>query len=126
MPSTARTRARDAVLADLTAAAGRQLADVGPVALSVRAVARELGMPSSGVYRYVASRDELLTLVIVDAYQRLAVAVEEAIASGDDRRAQVLAGIHGVRRWSHDLPHPYAHPPAAMGPLGAELPSVPS
>lgn len=108
MPSTARTRARDAVLADLTAAAGRQLADVGPVALSVRAVARELGMPSSGVYRYVASRDELLTLVIVDAYQRLAVAVEEAIASGDDRRAQVLAGIHGVRRWAHDHPHHYA------------------
>jgi AcrR family transcriptional regulator len=109
MAPTARARARDAVLADLTAAAGRHLAEVGPAALSVRAVARELGMPSSGVYRYVASRYELLTLVIVDAYDRLGRAVEEAVErDGSDGRACLLAGVHAVRAWAHDHPQHYA------------------
>ena len=79
------------MLSELTDVAGRHLAEVGPVALSVRAVARDLGMPSSGVYRYVASRDELLTLVIVDAYDRLAREVEEAVGRSDDGRAAVLS-----------------------------------
>ena len=96
------------MLSELTDVAGRHLAEVGPVALSVRAVARDLGMPSSGVYRYVASRDELLTLVIVDAYDRLAREVEEAVGRSDDGRAAVLAGVHAVRRWAHDHPHHYA------------------
>ena len=41
-----------------------------PRALSLRAVARDLGMASSAVYRYVASRDELLTRLIVDGLRR--------------------------------------------------------
>ena len=42
-----------------------------PTGLSLRAVARELGMVSSGIYRYVASRDDLLTLLIIEAYDAL-------------------------------------------------------
>ena len=51
---------------------GRQhLATDGAAALSLRAVARDLGLVSSAVYRYVASRDELLTLLVVDGYVHL-------------------------------------------------------
>ncbi|PRC48129.1 TetR family transcriptional regulator, partial [Mycobacterium sp. ITM-2017-0098] len=50
----------------------------GAAGLSLRAIARELGMVSSAVYRYVGSRDELLTLLLVDAYTELAEAVERA------------------------------------------------
>ena len=46
----------------------RHLVDRGAAGLSLRAIARDLGMVSSAVYRYVSSRDELLTLLLVDAY----------------------------------------------------------
>lgn len=57
-----------------------QLAECGAGELSVREIARGLGMVSSAVYRYVSSRDELLTLLIVDAYADLADAVDGALA----------------------------------------------
>ena len=64
---------------------GREhLAQVGPAALSLRAIARDLGMASSAVYRYVASRDELLTLLIIESYDAMADAVEAALAGVDD------------------------------------------
>ncbi|MGB7798109.1 MAG: helix-turn-helix domain-containing protein [Pseudonocardiaceae bacterium] len=68
---TARERARAEVTGEIVDAARRQLGTVGAAALSLRAVARELGMVSSAVYRYVPSRDVLLTLLIVDAYDAL-------------------------------------------------------
>ena len=81
---TAATGARARVRAELTeeilAAARRQLAEQGSAALSLRAVAREVGMVSSAVYRYFPSRDHLLTALIVDAYDGLGAAVERAAA----------------------------------------------
>lgn len=83
----------------------------------MRACARALGMPSSGVYRYVASRDELLTLLIVDAYDRLAAAIEEASVEGRTgdggspdpaARDRFVAGLHAMRRWATDHPHEHA------------------
>src|ERR1700680_208487 len=53
---------------EIKAVARRQLAEHGSAALSLRAVAREVGMVSSAVYRYFPSRDDLLTALIVDAY----------------------------------------------------------
>jgi AcrR family transcriptional regulator len=82
----------------------------GAAGLSLRAVARELGMVSSAVYRYVASRDELLTLLIVDAYDALGEAVEraEAKAPRDDLLARYLATCHAARRWALDSPQEFA------------------
>jgi len=82
----------------------------GAAALSLRAVTRELGMVSSAVYRYVADRDELLTLLIVDAYDELADTVDAAV-SGSLRRswsARVLLGAHAVRVWALAEPARYA------------------
>lgn len=65
--------------------AGReQLSRRGAAALSLREIARELGMVSSAIYRYVASRDELLTLLLVDAYRGLADAVDSALVKQRD------------------------------------------
>ena len=69
-PTTARARARVEMTDDIKAAARRQLAEVGSDGLSLRAVAREVGLVSSAVYRYFASRDELLTALIVDCVRR--------------------------------------------------------
>ena len=71
-------------------AARRQLAEVGAAGLSLREVAREIGMVSSAIYRYVDSRDDLLTRLIVEAYDGLGEAAEAASraavdsAPGDD------------------------------------------
>ena len=75
---TARERVRAELTAEITDAARRQLAEVGAAALSLRAVAREVGMVSSAVYRYFPSRDELLTQLIIDGYDDLGAAAEAA------------------------------------------------
>ena len=77
----ARARVRAELTREIVEAARRQLATDGAAGLSLRAVARELGMASSAVYRYFASRDELLTALIVDAYDAIGAAAEEAEAA---------------------------------------------
>lgn len=79
-----------------------QLAERGAAALSVRHVARELGMSSSGVYRYFASRDDLLTALIIDAYNALGAAAEAAEAAVDrgDLYGRWWASASAVRRWA--------------------------
>jgi AcrR family transcriptional regulator len=79
--------------------------------LSLRAVARDMGMVSSAIYRYFASRDELLTALIVDAYNALGAAVERADASVSDRgqlRARWLSATRAVRGWALANPAEYA------------------
>src|SRR5579862_6917052 len=79
---TARERARAELTREIKEEARRQLAAVGANGLSLRAVARELGMVSSALYRYYPSRDDLLTALIIDAYNALGAAAEGAIAAG--------------------------------------------
>jgi AcrR family transcriptional regulator len=95
---------------EIVASARVQLAEVGPAALSLRAVARDLGVVSSAVYRYVASRDELLTLLIVEAYDSLGEQTEAAVAASR-RRAPLKRWVDAaltVRAWAFDHPHEYA------------------
>ncbi|MGO8769115.1 TetR/AcrR family transcriptional regulator [Mycobacterium sp.] len=83
----------------------RQLVDRGAAGLSVRAIARDLGLVSSAVYRYVSSRDELLTLLLVDAYSDLADAVDRARETVGDQWADDVIAIAGAtRQWA--LAHP--------------------
>lgn len=83
----ARERARIEVTAAIKDEARKQLAAEGAAKLSLRAVARELGMVSSALYRYFPSRDDLLTALIVDAYDSVGEAAERA-----HRRAVEEAG----------------------------------
>src|SRR5699024_6141965 len=76
---------------------------------SLRAVARDLGVVSSAVYRYVASRDELLTLLLVDAYNELGDAVDEAVnAKPENDFAGRFAALGlAVREWALREPARY-------------------
>lgn len=107
---TARERARAELTFEIKEAARRQLAESGAAALSVRAVARELGMASSAVYRYFVSRDELLTALIVDAYQALGHALTAADSrfARDDFRLRWSVACRAMRRWAKRNPHAYA------------------
>src|SRR6516225_9412288 len=101
-PMSARARVRAELTREIKDAARRQLAEEGAAALSLRAVARELGMVSSALYRYFPSRDELLTTLIVDAYDALGSAAEAADADcpRDRFAGRWLAVCRAVRRWA--------------------------
>ena len=113
MPSasrTARARARADLTGQIVETARRQLATDGAGGLSLRAVARDLGMVSSAVYRYVSGRDELLTLLIVEAYDALGAAAERAEAElpREDLRGRWFAVGRAVRQWAVGNPHEHA------------------
>jgi AcrR family transcriptional regulator len=100
---------REKIEAQIIELGRRHLVTDGAAALSLRAVARDLGMVSSAVYRYVASRDDLLTLLLVDAYSELADAVDRAgAAAGGCWSDQLLAMAHAARVWAIDQPARWA------------------
>jgi AcrR family transcriptional regulator len=96
--------------AEILRVAGEELARHGAAALSLRAVAREMGMASSAIYRYVRDRDELLTRLIVAAYTSLGDAVERAHDAVDptDLDGRWRAVGTALRDWARAHPHEYA------------------
>jgi len=105
---TARERARAELTREIKEEASRQLAAVGADGLSLRAVARSLGMVSSALYRYFPSRDDLLTALIIDAYNAVGDAAEAAIATHSCARERWVAVCRAVRAWAIANPHEYA------------------
>jgi AcrR family transcriptional regulator len=106
---TARQRARAELTREIKEAARRQLAETGAPQLSLRAVARELGLVSSALYRYFPSRDDLLTALIIDAYDSLGKAAEAAAAANGTAGARSgwRAVCHAVRDWARPPGSPW-------------------
>lgn len=105
---TPRQLARQARIDEIKSIASRHLAEHGSAGLSLRAVAREMEVVSSAVYRYFASRDELLTALIVDAFDDVGAVAERAATD----RTGGLAGrwprlARSVRRWAIEHPAEY-------------------
>ncbi|GAA1484635.1 TetR/AcrR family transcriptional regulator [Brachybacterium fresconis] len=104
-PRTSRALARERTLDRIVELGNAQLAECGAAELSVREIARGLGMVSSAIYRYVSCREELLTLLIVDAYGDLADTVDEAVEqAGRDPRTRFLALARAMVAWA--IAHP--------------------
>jgi AcrR family transcriptional regulator len=109
-PRTPRDFARIELTRSILAAGRAQLAAAGPGELSLRAVARELGMASSAVYRYFPSRDHLITALLVECYDESGAAVEAAddgVPAARYRR-RWLAMAHALRDWARTNFHEYA------------------
>ncbi|WP_181766964.1 TetR/AcrR family transcriptional regulator [Streptomyces albidus (ex Kaewkla and Franco 2022)] len=108
----ARERARGEITTAIKDEARRQLAAEGAAKLSLRAVARELGMVSSALYRYFPGRDDLLTALITDSYDALGgvaeAALEASAAQGDSHLARWQSVCRAVREWALAHPHEYA------------------
>ena len=107
---TARERVRAELTREITEVARRQLATEGAGGLSLRAVARDMGMVSSAIYRYFPSRDDLLTALIVDGYNAIGEVAEQADAASPagDYAGRWLAVCRAVRDWALAHPHEYA------------------
>jgi len=95
-----RDRFRAQMRREVKEAALRQLAGGGPQALSLNAIAKELGVSGPALYRYFAGRDALLSELILDAYADLTAALAAAPGS-----AAELAGAY--RAWAVAQPHRY-------------------
>lgn len=132
----ARTRARLEVTAAIKDEARRHLAAEGAARLSLRAVARELGMVSSALYRYFPSRDSLLTALVTDAHDSLGRAAEAAhdAVAGQPPLRRWVAVCEAVRGWGPARPHEYAlvhgspvpgyTAPGSAAPAAARAPAV--
>lgn len=102
--ATGRSRAENrAMMTDEIRRLGREhLATHGAAGLSLRAIAREMGVVSSAVYRYVPSRDDLLTLLLVEAYNDVGDAIDAAVDAIEParRRERLLAAAEAAREWA--------------------------
>ncbi|UPT43833.1 TetR/AcrR family transcriptional regulator [Streptomyces sp. WAC00303] len=101
--ATPRERYRAQVRAEIKEHAWKQIAEAGASALSLNAIAKQMGVSGPALYRYFAGRDELITELIRDAYRSLADAVHAAAVTGSDP-----AGLaHVLRGWALADPHRY-------------------
>jgi AcrR family transcriptional regulator len=89
-PSSRRDRLRAATKDEIIQTARRLLVRDGPASMSLRAIAREMGMTAPGLYRYFGSHEELIRHVVADIFNELGadlkqaiLDVEEAYAAGD-------------------------------------------
>lgn len=101
---TRRQHQRRATVAEIKKLAREQLAEAGPSAVSLRAIAREMGMASSAIYRYFGSHGDLIGALCVDAYNFAADALTAArdAQPAADNAGQMWAILHAYRRWSLD------------------------
>jgi AcrR family transcriptional regulator len=104
MTATRRERQRAATIDEIKAAALEQLATEGSVSLSIRGIARAIGMSPAGLYRYFDGLDDLITALIADAYNDLADEVAEASSQGAPRR-RLGDAMLAYRRWCLDHPN---------------------
>jgi AcrR family transcriptional regulator len=112
-PRRARERVREEMTAEILAVAGAHLARDGAAALSLRSIARDLGMAPSALYRYFDGRDALLSALILAAYEALADEAERAAdgaegggAAGATREAERWLWVpRALRRWALEHPH---------------------
>ncbi|MFF9184222.1 TetR/AcrR family transcriptional regulator [Streptomyces misionensis] len=100
---TPRDRYRAQLRAEIKERAWEQIAAAGASGLSLNAIAKQMGMSGPALYRYFASRDELITELIRDAYRSLADTIRTAAASGAD--LAVLG--RALRAWALDDPQRY-------------------
>ena len=115
-PGSLRERRRADTVAEIKAAALGLLATGGPEALTLRAVAREVGVSVQALYHYFDSRDALITALVTDAFIGLTDAVRAGGAAGRTRTERLVGAGLAYRQWAHD------HRPAFLLALGAPLP----
>lgn len=103
-----RERFREQVREEVKLVALGQLATGGPQAISINAIAKQLGVSGPALYRYFSSRDELLNVLVIDAYHDLREAMAKALdADAPDAEARIRLLAAAYRAWARKEPHRY-------------------
>ncbi|MED7926053.1 TetR/AcrR family transcriptional regulator [Nonomuraea sp. LP-02] len=97
-----RDRLRAQTSAEIKTIAFQLMAAGGPDAISLRAIAREMGMTAGAIYSYYATRDDLITTLISDVYTSLVEAAEAArdAVPAADPGGRILAWAQTLREWA--------------------------
>ena len=100
-----RDRVRAATTGEIKETARRILVANGPEEVSLRAIAREMGMTAPALYRYFGSREDLIRHVVGDIFSEIAddiraAAMEAGQASDGDVTAKLIAACRQFRRWA--------------------------
>jgi AcrR family transcriptional regulator len=106
---TRRERLRLEALQQIRRHGYEQIAAGGPTALSLNGIAKAMGMSGPGMYRYFASRDELLATLVTESYEDLAQALEAAATAARDAppETRLRTAMNAYRDWARSSPHRY-------------------
>jgi len=124
-----RDRVRAATTQEIIQTARKLLVQQGPEAVSLRAIAREMGMTAPALYRYFASHEELLRHVVADIFTELATHVRTAVhaaadaypsdlTEGEIMVIKMIAGCREFRAWT------LTHVPEFSMIFGSPLPGM--
>jgi AcrR family transcriptional regulator len=131
LSETRRERLRESTREEIKAIARRHMAEQGTAAMSLRAIARDMGMTAPALYRYYIDRDALITALILDAFNALADALvaADATRARGDYTGRMMAVLVAYREWA--LTHPtdfqliYGNPiPGYEAPREVTVPAV--
>lgn len=100
-----RVQARERVTAEILAAARAEIAEHGGGGLSMRAIARSVGLVSSAIYRYFPTREALLTAMILESYANLDAALGRAEKKPSTHPWSALGQT--LRAWAIASPHEF-------------------
>ncbi|MGW3208291.1 TetR/AcrR family transcriptional regulator [Streptomyces sp. NPDC001135] len=97
-----RERQRTETKSEILRHARQLLVDEGPAAVSLRAIAREMGMTAPGLYRYFADHRELVQALTAALYDELAAALESARDKAPEQspRGRLTATARALRAWA--------------------------
>lgn len=103
---TRRARVRTATTTEIKATARRLLVEQGPDALTLRAIARSMGMTAPALYRYFGSHEELVAACTSDLLDEITTTLERArdAVGPQDPVGRLMAACRAFRDWS--LGHP--------------------
>jgi len=120
-----RQRVRQATIEEIMATARQQIAQDGAANLSFGAIARAMGMTPPALYRYFENRDALVMALVMDAYDSMSEAMEQADSAppADDFPARFFSIVRGYRQWALAHAEGYAlmfNPPVSDLDLASE------
>lgn len=120
-----RERVRAATVEEIKAAARSLLVAHGPASVTLRAIAREMGMTAPALYRYFPSHEDLVRTLVADIYDELADALERTrdTVPADDPAGRLVVMSRRFRRWGVTHPAEFSLVFASPVPGGAEVPS---
>jgi AcrR family transcriptional regulator len=131
MPRPKRTAHQANMQEAIKETAWRQIAEFGAPALSLRTIARQLGITAPAIYNYYPRRDDLVTALIIDAYTSLGdsqLAARDAVPA-EDLTGRLMATGVAYRQWA--ITHPQRYQlifgtpiPGYEAPLQQVLPSA--
>ncbi|HDH03782.1 MAG TPA: TetR/AcrR family transcriptional regulator, partial [Actinobacteria bacterium] len=104
---TRRERLREELVAEIKNAARTRLNEAGAAELSLRGIARDVGMSPASLYTYFDGLDDVITALIVDSFDDQAAAIRVAAAGARSVQTRLRRATVAYRDWAHKHPEEF-------------------